>query len=129
FGGQEGYEFEGGRYRVDDSSFLILNHGQRYTSAIDAMNTVESFCIWFRPRFAERVLASLRTPSDRLLDDPATLTGRMTFFERIRPHDELVSPVLHRIRAAAHEGWIHEQWLDEQFHLLMERLLQLERNV
>src|SRR5437660_12571778 len=51
FNGQELYEVEGGRVAVDDGAYLILNDGQRYASEILSAQTVESFCVWFRPEF------------------------------------------------------------------------------
>jgi AraC family transcriptional regulator len=128
FNGQEMYELNGGRLSVDDSSYLVLNNGQEYRSSMESAQTVESFCVWFRPSFAEQVLASLTTPADRLLDDPGkTVTQPVMFFERLTPHDNQVSPVLFRIRAAANKGVVTSGWLEDQLHLLLERLLEVHR--
>src|SRR5262249_53543870 len=109
---------------------LVLNDGQRYASTIESDATIESFCLWFRSGFAEQVLAGLCLPSDRLLDDPGSAARQpILFFERLSPHDDLVSPVLKRIHAAAEGGWITRDWLEEQFHVVLERLLQAHRNV
>ncbi|HZP83343.1 MAG TPA: AraC family transcriptional regulator [Chthonomonadaceae bacterium] len=130
FGGQETYEVEGGRFAVDASSYCVLNNGQRYASAIHSSQTVESFCIWFRPAFAEQVLSGLCSPDDRLLDDPQRVSGQpVAFFERLYPHDDLVSPVLFRIRQAIQDETASLPWLDEQFYWLLERLLQTHRNI
>ena len=71
FHGREYYEVERARLAVGDSTYLVLNDGQHYSSHIQSESTVESFCLWYRPKFAEDVLRSLTTPDDRLLDDPS----------------------------------------------------------
>jgi AraC family transcriptional regulator len=130
FGGQEFYEVEGGRVAVDDSSYLVLNNQQHYASSIERPGPMESFCVWFRPGFADQVLAGLRTRTDLLLDDPNGVHRQpVQFFERLFPHDGRVSPVLHRIRAAVNEGRADGPWLEEQFHVLLERLLAVQRSV
>jgi hypothetical protein len=53
------YAVDGGVHAVDPHSYLVLNHGQLYTIAIDATSPVESFCLFFDPGFAETVYHSL----------------------------------------------------------------------
>jgi AraC-like DNA-binding protein len=130
FRGREIYEVEGRRFAVERSSYLILNNGQRYASALQGDAPAESFCIWFRPTFAEQVLGGLCTPADRLLEDPRlTAKQPVFFFERLYAHDELVSPLLFCIYQAVNQGTASPPWLEEQFHLLLARLLQAHRNV
>jgi AraC family transcriptional regulator len=130
FGGQEMYEIEGGRLAVDDAGYLVLNNGQRYASTINQMNTIESFCVWFRPGFAEQILASLKTSDDRLLDNPAfTSKQPVTFFDRVYPHDDLVSPIIREMRHRIHGARATDLWLEEQFHVLLQRLLQAHRGI
>jgi AraC-like DNA-binding protein len=130
FHGEETYTVAGRRCTVDETSYLVLNHGQRYSSAMRGAQRVESFCLWFRPSFAEQVLSGLCTPFDRLLDDPRQISRQpVHFFERVYPHDESISPLLFRIRHAVNSGKATIPWLEEQFHLALERLLQSHRNV
>src|SRR4051812_21069798 len=70
FGGEAHYQTGDGRYRVEASSYLILNSGQRYTVEIDAPTPVESFCIFFSDRDAGGILRTLITPADQLLAAP-----------------------------------------------------------
>jgi AraC-like DNA-binding protein len=129
FNGQEDYEVNGGRMSVDETSYLVLNNGQRYKSSMESAQTVESFCVWYRPNFAEQILASLTIPADRLLDEPGKTSDQpVLFFERLNPHDSLVSPVLFRIRSAAATGPVSSGWLEDQMHLLLERLLAAHRD-
>lgn len=130
FNGLENYEVGRERFAVDRSSYLVLNDGQRYASSIRSHKRVESFCVWFRPGFAEQVLNSLRSPANRLLDEPGFASNQpLQFFEQLYHHDDLVSPILFRIHHAANKGFAEPPWLEEQFHLLMERLLQAHRNI
>jgi AraC-like DNA-binding protein len=130
FNGLEIYEVEGRRLSVDAATYLVLNSGQRYASMLQGGQATESFCIWFRPTFAEEVLSSLRTPTDLLLEDPQrSMQQPVQFFERLYPHDALVSPVLLRIRHAVNNELASPPWLEEQMHLLLERLLQTHRNL
>ena len=130
FDGQEVYQVEGRQMAVDETSYLILNSGQRYASYIDSETPVESVCIHFEPGFARSLLRSLVARPERLLEDPANAGGAIPlFFERLYPHDQIVSPVLFRIREALAVGSAEPVWLEEQFHLVMERLLAVHSHV
>jgi len=136
FGGSEFYEIEGSRVMVDDSSYLVLNQDQRYASSMQTAAAtsnaamIESFCLWYRPSFAEQLLTSLTTPADRLLDDPSAIQGLpVAFFERSTPHDDLVSPILRRIHRAANTGAMTSGWLEDQMHAALEALLHARRSV
>ncbi len=121
FGGRALYSVGGGFCAVDDQSYLLLNHGQSYTLAIESDSPVESCCLFFSPHFAREVYHSLSTPADVLLDSPLPESGLEPpgFFERTYPHDALVSPALLRLRAATTSsrsvppsGWLMEQSRD-----------------
>ena len=129
FRGREFYEVEGARVAVDDSSYLIMNHGQRYASYVQSEQVVESFCLWYRPGFAEEAMRALTTADDRLLDEPSP-PGSLPvfFFERLTPHDDMVSPLLFRIRGAVQAGHVTSGWLEDQMHLALDRLLHAHRH-
>lgn len=118
------------RYVVDDASYLVLNRGQRFSNTIRSQSPVESFHVWFQPGFAEEVLRDLVLPSDRLLDDPERDTDRpLLFIEKIYQHDTTLTPMLMEARARIASGVITMGWQEEQFHRLLEHLLQVHRNV
>jgi AraC family transcriptional regulator len=130
FRGVETYEADRVRYNVDSSSYLILNTGQLYSSSIDSPTEIESFVVFLRPQFAEGVLTSLIMPEDRLLDEPGRIVANpITFYEGLHPHDDLVSPVLQRLRLLPRQESVTPGWYEEQFHLLLERMLQAHRGV
>jgi AraC family transcriptional regulator len=127
--GHADYAVGAGRYRVDEHSYLVLNHGQEYTVTVDTAQATTSFCLFFAPGFAEGVYAALTTPAGRLLDDPAAVGPPITFFEQIYRHDDLVSPLLFQVRDQypLHQG--DRLWLDEGLHGVMAGLLQAQDQV
>lgn len=117
-----------GLYGVDESSYLILNDGQPYSITIDSVRPVESFCIFFKPGFAEQVYYGLSSAQGALLDEPEPPDRlRIGFFDKVYPHDDILSPALLSLKsAAAREGLEGRAgWLEEQFHGLMGRLLRV----
>lgn len=128
FDGREIYETSGTEYVVDSRSYLILNSGQRYASRIGPEHDVESFCIFFRPGFAEGALWSLTTPSDRVLDREP---GRepVVFIDRLYQHDQLLSPLLFNLRRQVGAGVVTNGWVEEQFHNILHGMLEVHRGV
>jgi AraC-like DNA-binding protein len=129
FDGQETYEVGRDHISVRDSSFLILNEGQTYASYIQARDPVESFTIFFDPAFASDVLRSTITPEDHLLDAPAGARQPVAFFQQLYWNDDIVTPMLHRLRVAAGGGQTTSGWLEEQFHNVLEGVIQVHRSV
>ncbi len=130
FSGQALYYTGRGYYAVNDESYLLLNHGQLYSIAIDSPTTVESFCIFFGYEFVEEVYRSLITPTERLIDMPETAgEPPIHFFERTYPHDDLLSPFLFYLRDVLVSRKQEQGWLMEQFHELLKRLLSVHINV
>lgn len=129
FSGQALYRLGKGFCAVDDTSYLIVNPDQPYAITIEANTAVESFCLFFEPGLAEEAYCSLVTPPDRLLDEPARLDHTpLQFFERTYRHDNLVSPLLFSLRALLAQQGHDYAWLYEQFHELIQRLLQVHLN-
>jgi AraC family transcriptional regulator len=129
YNGNAHYAIGSKRFAVDDSSYLILNDGQPYSIDIEAAHSIESFCLFFAPGFAEDVQHSLASTTDRLLIEPLTnQRSSIAFFERAYPHDQLVSPLLSQMRAASRAKLPDQYWLTEQFHVIMQRLLDVRTN-
>jgi AraC family transcriptional regulator len=123
FAGRARYGAGQGRFVVDDRAYLVLNRGQRYAVTIEGDAPSESFCVFFAPGFADQVARGLTLSSAGLLDDPTASGPDPDFFERTYAHDDLISPVLLRLRAALARGERDQLWLTEQLHALMGRLL------
>jgi AraC family transcriptional regulator len=122
------YNVGDGCHAVDTTSYLILNHGQSYSITIDSQIPVESFCIFFSPGFAETVYRDCTTAIERLVDEPeAPFTDPLSFFERNYQHDNVLSPAIRYLRSNRYRQEHESGWLEEQFHILMQRLLQVHK--
>lgn len=119
------------RYLVDSRAYLVLNEGQSYTIEVAADAPVESFCVFFAPGAANDARRALATRAETLLDDPLTPPrGSSTgFFERLFPHDDLVSPVLTQTRAALARNETDRLWLAEQMQIALMRLCAAHQQV
>jgi AraC family transcriptional regulator len=113
---------EAGRL-VDESTYLVLNSGQRYTMAIDSRELVETFCLFFRRGLVEEVARVQASDPEELLDDPARDTmnpggveaSRVAFFETLRMHDAQVSPLLRQLYSRLKNNSAGDLWLEDQF--------------
>jgi len=124
------YEADDGRFAVDDTSYLVLNHGQPYTLTIAEPRPVESLCVFFAPGVAAEVQHGLTAPTARLLDEPQRRAAAATpFVERTYRHDALVSPALFALRAHLNAGQWDPVDLQERVHTLLQRLLQARQGV
>ena len=132
-GGSALYEAGGGLHAVDDDSYLILNHGRAYSVTVESETPVESFCVFFSTALAADVRANALLPQARLLDQPDSAVGTAGFYERCYPHDAILTPSLHALRAALRPGTPEQGLLVEGLHALLMRLLlahgQVEREV
>lgn len=124
--GQALYTAGGGRYLVDSSCYLVLNHGRPYSIHIDSESEAESFCVFFEKKFAEDVCRSLAADADKLLNEPEPIKSSLpNFFERTYPRDDLLSPALFRLCESLSARRSDQNWLEEQLHGVLQRLLQV----
>lgn len=124
------YEADGGRFAVDDASYLVLNHGQPYALTIAEPHPVESLCVFFAPGVAAEAQRVLTAPTARLLDEPQRRADAVpSFVARTYRHDALVSPALRALRAALAAGERDPADLQERAHGLLLRLLQMRQGV
>lgn len=122
------YDTGHGLYGVDESSYLVLNDGQPYSIRIEAERPVESFCIFFKPGFAEQVYYSTVSEQRRLLDYPEPPGQlRIGFFDKTYPHDDILSPALLALKTSPVERRERDGWLEEQLHDLMLLLLRVRQ--
>jgi AraC-like DNA-binding protein len=130
YAGRALYDLGNGACAVDESGYLLLNSKRPYTITIESQTPVASFCLFFRQGFAEEVYHSLTASTRQQLDDPCKpLSLPLAFFERVYPHDALLSPALKRLRDACAAGLPDDVWLDEQFHEVMRWLLSVHQGV
>lgn len=130
FDGTGFYNVGAGNYAVDEQSYLILNHRQDYSITIDSHANVGSFIIFFETGFAEEVHRSLVAKPESLLDEPkAGAAQSINFFQKTYAHDGLLSPVLFHLRETLPQRKDDHLWIKEQLHDVMQKLLQVHRNV
>jgi AraC family transcriptional regulator len=126
--GQAIYEIEGGRFAVGDDSYLILNRDQPYIIDITSPTIVESFCLFFPDDWVEEVAQTAPKPDDLLLDHTLSPTP-VYFFERLYPHDDLITPHIRRLHALVKAHSLTSGYLEEQLRLLLLSMLQQQFNI
>jgi AraC family transcriptional regulator len=93
--------WEAGRrtFRVNETSYLILNDRQRYSITIESHRPVQTFCLFFERGYVEDIHRATLNATGTLLDAPdAAIPGETSYFEALRP----VSADLHgRLRRFA----------------------------
>ena len=123
WGGVEHCYVNGRTLAVDDDNFLILNHGQIYSTSIRSLQPVESLAICFKPEMAEQAYGEVSASIEEALargDAPGERSP--DFMQNLHPHEGSVSPVLRFIRAHASRGVVDESWYDEQLLFLLARM-------
>ena len=130
FNGQEIYHTSKGKHSVDDNCYLILNYGQEYSGFIKSYVKVNSFSVFFENEFAKDILGSLVTPADKLLDDCFSIKIHpVEFIEKSYSHDNLISPYLFKIKRELECGNHDPLFIEEYFHVLLEKLYLVHKNV
>lgn len=129
WGGVEHCFVDNRRVAVDDDGYLILNDSRECASLIESDRPVHSFSVFFRPGFADEVLGCMLTPRDHILERGVEPVRKpFEFAEHLRPHDRIVTPVLHYICRYVELGVDDELWYAEQLSFLLERMLQSHRD-
>jgi AraC family transcriptional regulator len=116
---------------VDRGSYLVLNAGQRYSLTVDARETVETFCLFFRNWYVEDAHRVESSDPAALLDAPlagaeANSNGngdaRAEFFETLHKHDALLSPLVRKMYLRVKEQNATQAWLEDQFFAVAKAL-------
>lgn len=69
--GHESYLVDGNEYKLNENTFLILNHDQYYSSFINEKEESESLTLHFTKKFEEEIV-NYFNKGDRVLDNPET---------------------------------------------------------
>ncbi|MFQ5525003.1 MAG: helix-turn-helix domain-containing protein [Thermoanaerobaculia bacterium] len=124
FQGQEVHEVGGVAYVVDENSYLLLNHGQRYSSRIGPEQETETFSIFFERKFTQRALHSWLDSPDRLLEDPDRQSeASIDLVESLYPKDPVLSRLLLEIRRESDARLDDRACLEEHLYALLGHLL------
>ncbi|HET9111659.1 MAG TPA: helix-turn-helix transcriptional regulator [Ktedonobacterales bacterium] len=129
--GEAYYSVGSARYLLDSRAYLVLNEGQSYEIDVAADTPVESFCVFFAPGAALDAQRALTARTEALLDDPHAPSpdAAAGFFERLYPHDDLVSPQLEHIRGALAQPETERLWLAERMREALMRLCAAHQRV
>lgn len=115
-------------YSVTPDRFLIINSGSECESKIEC--ETESLTVFFDREFAERALASLITPGERMLNNSFVHPAQpVTFFEKTYPHNHTISPALMKLRFASRIDFNDSEFINENCYLLLEGLMKLHREL
>ena len=127
YAGRELHEVGRARFAVTKGRYLLLNDGQAH--AHEAAAGTEVFTVMFRKGLVEEVLTSLTAPPETLLQTPDVSSAPPGFFERTYPDDSTLSVLLSALRADAQRRDLDQSDLEERFHPLLVRLLELHHGV
>jgi AraC family transcriptional regulator len=123
------YNTSHGEYSVN-SGYLIINEGQKCSGGIDSPKPVEMISIFFESNFASEALGNLTAPEDKLIFNPVVKNNQpIQFFEKLYPIDNFVMPVIMKMKIASSVGFEDEEWWEEQFYELLEKMILVHRNV
>ena len=86
--GRARYDTPQGHYLLTPESFLILNHGQRYSLGFEGHGETETLCPFFQPGFLEQAVADAGASSERQLDDTELATRLSTFASGFIPRPD-----------------------------------------
>jgi AraC family transcriptional regulator len=128
--GRVAWTIAGRELVVDQSSFLIVSEGERYSMNIASRDPVETCCAFFAPGFVERTVLDATSPLEQSLDEPErTAPGAAPYLSAI--HSDGERSLVGRVQslaprctqALAPSGW------EEDFLLLAIELLRFQRNI
>lgn len=120
--GGASWETASARFDVAPRSALVLNDGEEYSIVVDALQPVETFCIFFARGFVEDACRAATSSSARLLDaDAAPPIG---FYERLHGEEPLL-----RALAAAHGAMLRGDDLGESMFTIAQALVRAEHDV
>ncbi len=128
-GGEEFYKVQNRVYAVNDNNFLVLNEGQYYSSYIFSKEKVESFTLNFNSAFIQEVSGSY-SDEDKILENaPSHKKVNTEFVEKLYHHNNIVSPVLFKIKELAKNFNVNRESITELYYQLIENLFVLHKDV
>jgi AraC family transcriptional regulator len=99
--GSAAWEMAAGRFEMSPGAVLIVNDGEEYAITIDALQPVETFCVFFARGFVEDACRSMLGGSAALLDRPDA--APVHFSERLQ-HAGPLTAMIEEMRQEATEG-------------------------
>lgn len=116
FNGSEHYRTSQAHYRVNDSSFLVFNEGNLYSSWIKDTKSVESFTLNMTPSFEREATRALTCSQNSMIDDPVREgIVRLRFLECLYNHRGELTSLMMQMRSLAKDLSSNHVRLEEMF--------------
>jgi len=100
--GSATWETGDGRFEVVPGAVLVLNDGEEYEITVDALQPVETFCLFFERGFVEDAWRATTTGSAALLDDEGRPS--IAFSEKLHFDTPLVAAIDRARRGGSSDG-------------------------
>lgn len=115
--GSATWETAAGRFEMSPGAVLIVNDGEEYAITIDALQPVETFCVFFARGFVEDACRSMLGGSAALLDRPDA--PPIHFYERVQHAGPMTAIV----------EWMRQETTEGGLVRLAEELVRTQRDV
>ena len=114
---------------VDQTSFLVLGPGEKYSLDIDSTRPIETACAFFRDGFVESIVLDATTPVEASLSDPARNAPALPYLFRL--HSDSRQRIIGRTQTLARRcsAELQPSSYEEDFLLLAKNLVLLYRQV
>src|SRR5262245_302461 len=127
--GAVGWTVGGREYIVDNTSFLVLGAGEKYSMDFDAPQVMETACIFFQNGFVERMAQDATTPVKASLDDPERIAPPLPYISRL--HADPGQTIIQRVQTLASRcsGDLQPSSFEEDFLMISDSLLGLYEQI
>ena len=129
FNGDEFFKVNQCEFAVNDSRYLILNHGSHYSSYIDSDTKVESFSINFTPSMVLDMASSILESDSFNLESYGFHRKELLFGEQLYVYDSGISSFLTKFRNFIKGPKKDGEVIEYLYWLLLERLVDSQKQL
>jgi hypothetical protein len=104
-----------GRFRLDASALVVLNHGQEYALDFTPGMVTETLCLFFAPGFLEAVRPGVQLASRALLDDPDGTGREVEIVERLHAKEGVMAAALADLQRTVRAPHVDPARLEDGF--------------
>jgi AraC-like DNA-binding protein len=129
FNGNEFYTINHCAFAVNDSRYLILNHGSHYSSYINSDTKVESFSINFMPSMVLDMASSILESDTFNLESFGFHRKELLFGEQLYVYDIGISSFLAKLRSFIRDPEKDSEVIEYLYWSLLERLVSCQKQL
>ena len=129
FNGDEFFKVNQCEFAVNDSRYLILNHGSHYSSYIDSDTKVESFSINFTPSMVLDMASSILESDTFNLESYGFHRKELLFGEQLYVYDSGISSFLIKFRNFIKGTKKDGEVIEYLYWLLLERMVDSQKQL